>query len=453
MNVNCWLAMGLVVMSMTAGVAVAQTKDGPPILHPTPKSPTGRTKAKPSVSNQGVSSVEQQALALYEQKRYPEASILFNKACTGGSFDACNNLGTMYRSGEGVPKDFSRAAELYTKACNGGKAIGCSSLGILYENGQGVTKDAFHADRLYAEACDADLASGCSFLGENYQLGLGIEKDTEKAKQFLSKGCSGGHQWGCDRLKEITTAPPPPSLDDIARQADAFYDQKRYAEAAPLYDQVCNGGNATACARLGYMYISGQGVAIDSSRSAALDSKACDGGVSTGCSNLGSLYSVGNGVEKDTEKAKQLLSKGCSLGNQWGCDRLKKLKQEAPWRLLGNRWTMLGRNQPYQIRVDGDQVHIQPVENGLTADLRITTNKKGKTSINGRYHFNGVEAYIGISQISDTRIDAVALSPTTTSSDPGACVSRTAAAFQAFSDGVNNHGDSCVSENLVWVRD
>jgi hypothetical protein len=152
-----------------------------------------------------------------------------------------------------------------------------------------------------------------------------------------------------------------PDFAAMSRQADALYDQKQYAQAAPLYDRACDGGDAAGCGNLGLLYANGMGVAQNYAQAAALLSKACDGGYAGGCVNLGFLYENGSGVAqnysqaaaayskacdggdargcsflgdlfrlghgaaKDLEKATQLLTKGCNMGNQFGCDRLKQI--------------------------------------------------------------------------------------------------------------------------------
>jgi serine/threonine-protein kinase len=194
---------------------------------------------KPSIPKPSPGEMAQQAIALYDQKRYAEAGPLLDQACASGGWEACKDLGIMYRDGRGVAEDDSRAAALFAKdcqadppngcnrlgvmvangkgvarddaraaalyatACNAGDAMGCSNLGNIYATGRGVTRDDAQAASLYLKACEAGDAPGCSNLGNSYRFGRGVEKDSAKARQFLDKGCKMGNQWGCDRLKEM----------------------------------------------------------------------------------------------------------------------------------------------------------------------------------------------------------------------------------------------------------
>jgi hypothetical protein len=120
----------------------------------------------------------------------------------------------------------------------------------------------------------------------------------------------------------------PQSSNNAAKkqQADTFFDQNRYAQSAPLYEELCLGGGGPSCNRIGYQYQNGMGVTQDASRAANFYSRACTLNFPNGCSNLGNLYRQGLGVPKNLVLARQLLTKGCSMGNQFGCDKLKLMQ-------------------------------------------------------------------------------------------------------------------------------
>jgi hypothetical protein len=158
----------------------------------------------------------------------------------------------------------------------------------------------------------------------------------------------------------------PPSIAELNRQAVALWNQKRYSDAIPLFNQTCNSGNLDSCYHLGLIYDFGQGVAQDFSRARDFYFKACNTGNQAACGNLsiltdyapgspecnsttlalmvnryrgscnagngmscdtlGHLYSYGCAVSRDAAEAKQLYSRACTVGNQQGCDRLKEMQ-------------------------------------------------------------------------------------------------------------------------------
>jgi serine/threonine protein kinase len=205
----------------------------PPAVKPPVQKPS-TPDLQPSISD-----ITKMALALYGQKNFSMAAPLLDKACAGGSGEACKDLGNLYHDGNGVPKDGSRAAAFYSKACNTSPPMGCNNLGVMYHNGDGVAQDDSRAANLYSQACNAGDAlgctnlgnsywfargvsnddvraaslysracnagngAGCSSLGSCYMLGRGVGKDYNKAKQYFATGCKMGNQWGCGRLKEL----------------------------------------------------------------------------------------------------------------------------------------------------------------------------------------------------------------------------------------------------------
>ena len=59
-----------------------------------------------------------------------------------GDADAQYTLGTLYRSGTGVPKNEGVALQWYKKAAEQGMADAQYNLGLMYASGDGVTEDA-----------------------------------------------------------------------------------------------------------------------------------------------------------------------------------------------------------------------------------------------------------------------------------------------------------------------
>ena len=59
------------------------------------------------------------------------------------------NLGGMYRSGEGVPKDAAEAVKWYRKAADQGHAPAQLHLAHMYAKGEGVPKDEAEAYAWY----------------------------------------------------------------------------------------------------------------------------------------------------------------------------------------------------------------------------------------------------------------------------------------------------------------
>ena len=149
-----------------------------------------------------------------------------------------------------------------------------------------------------------------------------------------------------------TNAPKPPRIDnatpavqklsitEMAQKAEAFFNQKDYSQAEPLFDQACTAGYAEACNELGHMYrFNEYGVSQDYPKAAALLLKACNLGNGDGCTQLGELYSSGSGVTRDYATESEYYRKGCDEGSPRGC-------------------YMLGLNYQYGIGVEKDESKV-----------------------------------------------------------------------------------------------
>jgi tetratricopeptide (TPR) repeat protein len=141
---------------------------------------------------------------------------------------------------------------------------------------------------------------------------LSNSKRYEEALPLLKRACDGGNASGCNNLG---------FLYDFGRGV-----KQDYGKAFTFYTKACDGGDAFGCANLGFSYENGTGVAQDYGKSFTLYTKACKLENPDGCSLLGNLYRTGNGVAVNPELARQYLKKGCDMGNSWGCDRLKEMK-------------------------------------------------------------------------------------------------------------------------------
>jgi eukaryotic-like serine/threonine-protein kinase len=100
---------------------------------------------------------------LVEAKDPGAAADWYGKAADAGLAKARNNLGSLYYSGQGVPKDARKAAEWFSKAAYQNNADAQYNLAYLYESGDGVPKNLDEAKKWYTEvaekAADKKLAA------------------------------------------------------------------------------------------------------------------------------------------------------------------------------------------------------------------------------------------------------------------------------------------------------
>ncbi len=178
---------------------------------------------------------------------------------------AQNDLGYMYKSGQGVEQDYVKAVEWYRKAAEQGYALAQCNLGVCYANGQGVKQDYTEAVKWYRKAAEQGYARAQRNLGGCYYKGEGVKQD--------------------------------------------------YSEAAKWYRKAAEQGNASAQCNLGACYCNGQGVKQDYTEAVKWYRKAAEQGDATAQCNLGGCYDNGHGVKQDRDEAIKWWRKAAEQGD------------------------------------------------------------------------------------------------------------------------------------------
>ncbi|MDG0982686.1 MAG: tetratricopeptide repeat protein [Tateyamaria sp.] len=91
----------------------------------------------------------QEVLDAFNAGDYDSALLWFTPLAEKGNASAQTNLGVMYRTGKGVPKDYAEAVEWYRLAAEQGHASAQTNLGVMFDRGQGVAQDNVLAHMWY----------------------------------------------------------------------------------------------------------------------------------------------------------------------------------------------------------------------------------------------------------------------------------------------------------------
>ena len=127
---------------------------------------------------------------------YDSALLWFTPLAEKGNASAQTNLGVMYRTGKGVPKDYAEAVEWYRLAAEQGYAEGQTNLGVMHEKGQGVTQDYAEAAKWYRLAAEQGHASAQTNLGVMFDRGQGVAQDNVLAHMWYNLGAANGSKNG-----------------------------------------------------------------------------------------------------------------------------------------------------------------------------------------------------------------------------------------------------------------
>ncbi len=132
-------------------------------------------------------------LDAYGRGDFAAALKEYRIAAVQGHVRAQNNLGYMYRFGQGVAQDHGEALKWYRKAAAKNHAQAEVMLGIMYRRGQGVAQDDAEAAKWWLKAADQGHALAQFSLGNMYFLGLGVAQDVVQSHMWWSLAADQGN--------------------------------------------------------------------------------------------------------------------------------------------------------------------------------------------------------------------------------------------------------------------
>jgi len=171
------------------------------------------------------------------------------KAARSGNPSAEVNLGVMYASGWGAPRNYGAALYWLQSAAKQRNTIACTNLGILYLNGWGVRQDFAEARRYFQSAAEAGDAVAMDNLGYLYDHGLGTLQDQAAAATWYRQAADHDDALGQNNLADLyLRGEGVPQNDSIA---------------FTFFRESAVQGNTAAQIKLGYMYLNGRGTPTD----------------------------------------------------------------------------------------------------------------------------------------------------------------------------------------------
>lgn len=244
-------------------------------------------------------------------------------------------MGTVYRTGKYVPRDYAQAMQYFELAAAQDNEDALNEIAVMYWRGDAVPVDLVAANRWFAKAADLGSASAAYYLATSYESGRGIEQDKQKAFFYFRIAAERNMVEAQSRLATYylgeTTRDYPKALRWASRAADqgdelAILTQaniyrnglgvpKDETKAAKLYLELDKKGSANTWWRLGNMYAHGRGVDRDFSLAFHYYQKGHNAGSMNATNNLADLYEKGHGVTQDYAMALSLYRQAAKAGN------------------------------------------------------------------------------------------------------------------------------------------
>jgi uncharacterized protein len=140
----------------------------------------------------------------YRRGDFAEAITLWRRAAEAGSVAAQNELGLVFETGRGSPRDNGEALKWYRLAAEQGDPTALTSVGSMLEKGQGAARDYETASRLFRQAADRGYAPAMTDLAEMYEKGEGTARDFVAARKWYEEAWDrGADKWAAYRLGQI----------------------------------------------------------------------------------------------------------------------------------------------------------------------------------------------------------------------------------------------------------
>ena len=139
-----------------------------------------------------------EAVAAYERGDYATAYRGFKSHAERGDAEAQYRLGSMYRNGIGVARNYVEAVKWFRRSAEQGHPNAQYSIGGMYFYGRGVPQDYSEAIAWYRRGAEQGHASAQYGLGSMYYRGHGVRQDHAEAAQWFLRGAEQGNiyaQW------------------------------------------------------------------------------------------------------------------------------------------------------------------------------------------------------------------------------------------------------------------
>lgn len=280
-------------------------------------------------------------------------------------------------------KNFEKSFALYLQAAYMGNALAQNNAGYAYMSGEGIEQDQASAVYWLQKAAEQNQPSAMNNLGRCYSQGWGVTQDKQKALEWYKKAANAGHQEAknnydilLQNLSKNMVNQNKTSNDDDMKLAKRLYEEaseydktKSYHLAFPLHLRAAELGYASSMCRVGWYYLSGEGVEKDYAKAVYWFQKSADLNYPASLNNLGVCYRSGWGVPVDLKKALELYKRAADLGHKLGKENYEELKKALDSQKSGNGNTSPMAN--YKNHTNVPTQNIPPVNRPVTAEEEL----------------------------------------------------------------------------------
>ena len=228
-----------------------------------------------------------------KQKKYDQSFALLSKCSEKGCSEAMYELGKQIYKGQGCEKDDNEAKKLFENAKNNGIEKSDKYLNLL---------DQKSADNPELTATlNEGEAESLNKQGIKLRDGIGVEIDKEEAARLFKQAADDGNAQASFNYAQMHDAGDGVPVD--------------HEEAAKYYKIAADQGNKDGMLHIGKMLRSGTGVPPDKEEAARYMKMAADEGVVEAMFEYGSMLSDGEGVSADKVESARYFKMAADEGH------------------------------------------------------------------------------------------------------------------------------------------
>lgn len=132
------------------------------------------------------------ARAALSRGDHATAHRIYRSLADRGNVVAMTRLGTMYRAGQGMPRNYREALRWLDRAAALGSAEAQYQVGDMHLRGLGTEQDLLQAARYFSRAAEQGHARAQHVLGVHYKLGGGVARNYRKAAEWFGRSAAQG---------------------------------------------------------------------------------------------------------------------------------------------------------------------------------------------------------------------------------------------------------------------
>ena len=293
------------------------------------------------------SAILELAKVCWAMESYNESISWYKKSAETGNGEAQIKLGTIYREGNNVGKNYLESIRYYSMQPTCEDSNIQLLVGQMYQSGgHGISKDLAKAYTWNKKAAEQGETEAAYLVGNALRFGVGVSEDKEAAFEWLEKAAHNNNIAAISEIGEMCASGEGIQNGEPDIEKALFYDnlgiqlgsakssenlafiyyqglgsvEKDLETAFTLFLEAAEKNLVGSQAMVAKMYSDGTGISKNVEESLAWYKRAADNNDGDSALIVAEIYDSGEIVQKDDEQALKYYEISANQGNAKACD-------------------------------------------------------------------------------------------------------------------------------------